>query len=691
MGKQWAVQTVSPAIAVPSPLRALTHAASEGQSSLLEHHGLHTPVPASHQVPSAHSASVSHALQASIVPRGPHSKPALVPSAGEVRVHFAPPHAARTSPSAQGAGGAPPPPSPVLSERSRSRRARVGRDGLGVSRAPAWTGRLLADRRHQADAPALREGTRVRRDVHRRGSARGAHPPPQRRADGRRRADRRGPSWSWSTCGEALSRLLRRSHAFGGPLDPRIAVAILIDTLHGLHAAHTATSEAGHPLDIVHRDISPQNIMVGADGVARVSDFGIAKAKGREHTTQDSAIKGQARVHGARAALRQGLTPQADVYAAAVVLWEALAGRRMYEAEHEAQLVTQVLDGVKTAPSELNAGVSPALDQVVMQALSVDPSHRFPTAMAMASALEGLGPPALRGELAEWVRANGPSLSDRSRRVQDVEVDSAEAVAERRRGLGARPRKRRPHHSGTSTPSRRVPTRRSPTGDRPEKGRGPRAALALGAALLVGAGAAYLLVSRPPAPASATAKEASSASETAPALSSTIEVSLASGHSGERLSSAASPRPPRPRPLARRSRSRAARRDRPPPRPPPSRLHLSPRPRPPPATLPSISTSMASNDPNPAAADRRPVRVRRATVHAVLLGLAAALVSPRATSQEKDACTTSYVESQKLKSKASSRPHASTCWSAPPPRAAASSNPTAQGGSASSTPRCPRS
>ncbi len=328
--------------------------------------------------------------------------------------------------------------------------------------------------------------------------------------------------------GEALSRLLRRSHAFGGPLDPRIAVAILIDALHGLHAAHTATSEAGQALDIVHRDVSPQNIIVGDDGVARVFDFGIAKAKGRLHTTQDGAIKGKLAYMAPEQLSGKVVTPQADVYAAAVVLWEALAGRRMYEAEHEAQLVTQVLDGVKTAPSELNPSVSPALDQVVMQALSVDPSHRFPTAMAMASALEGLGPPALRGELAEWVRANGPSLSDRSRRVQDVEVDSAKLSPSADEGSGRVLEKTPPPQRDLDTFATSSHAALADGRATREKGRGAGAALALGAALLVGAGAAYLLVSRSPQPAAATAQEASSAPEVAPTSPSTIEVSLVS-------------------------------------------------------------------------------------------------------------------------------------------------------------------
>jgi len=93
--------------------------------------------------------------------------------------------------------------------------------------------------------------------------------------------------------GEALSRLLRATREKGVPVTPRIAVTIGAGLLHGLHAAHTAKGERGEPLEIVHRDVSPQNVIVGTDGIARVLDFGVAKARVRLQTTREGQVKGK--------------------------------------------------------------------------------------------------------------------------------------------------------------------------------------------------------------------------------------------------------------------------------------------------------------------------------------------------------------------------------------------------------------
>src|SRR5580692_2033966 len=93
--------------------------------------------------------------------------------------------------------------------------------------------------------------------------------------------------------GESLSRLFRSAVARGERIPLKVTVAIVSGMLHGLHAAHEAKDERGEPLGIVHRDVSPQNVLVGIDGVARVLDFGVAKARGRLHTTQDGRVKGK--------------------------------------------------------------------------------------------------------------------------------------------------------------------------------------------------------------------------------------------------------------------------------------------------------------------------------------------------------------------------------------------------------------
>src|SRR5580698_1424454 len=92
--------------------------------------------------------------------------------------------------------------------------------------------------------------------------------------------------------GEALSRLMKLEAARGRRIPLPITAAIVVGSLHGLHAAHEATSDHGVPLGIVHRDVSPQNILVGVDGLARVIDFGVAKAAGRLQTTREGELKG---------------------------------------------------------------------------------------------------------------------------------------------------------------------------------------------------------------------------------------------------------------------------------------------------------------------------------------------------------------------------------------------------------------
>ncbi|HSO34774.1 MAG TPA: serine/threonine-protein kinase, partial [Labilithrix sp.] len=184
--------------------------------------------------------------------------------------------------------------------------------------------------------------------------------------------------------GEALSSLLRRSGTRREPLPIGVALAVAVDVLHGLHAAHTAVDERGAPLGIVHRDVSPQNVIVGADGVARVLDFGISKAESRASVTRDGQVKGKLR-YMAPEQLGGEVTPTADTYAVGIVLWEALAGCSPFEDIDEgAQLLGRVLSGVTVAPSAHRQAVSPVLDAIVARALEVRPASRFPTAAAMA-------------------------------------------------------------------------------------------------------------------------------------------------------------------------------------------------------------------------------------------------------------------------------------------------------------------
>ncbi|HQP37232.1 MAG TPA: serine/threonine-protein kinase, partial [Polyangiaceae bacterium] len=174
------------------------------------------------------------------------------------------------------------------------------------------------------------------------------------------------------------------------PMPVHVAVRIVMDACAGLHAAHEATSELGEPLGIVHRDVSPQNILVGVDGVARLVDFGIAKCgmAVATPTTQQGTLKGKVGYMAPEYLLNNKIDRRADVFGLGVVLWEVLCGRPLFAGENEADTLLRVLN----EPIPPLCGMTPeaiaALQPVVDQALCRDPEHRFSSALAMATALE---------------------------------------------------------------------------------------------------------------------------------------------------------------------------------------------------------------------------------------------------------------------------------------------------------------
>ncbi|WP_437972046.1 serine/threonine-protein kinase [Sorangium sp. So ce260] len=229
--------------------------------------------------------------------------------------------------------------------------------------------------------------------------------------------------------GESLARLLRAARARGAPAPIPIVASIACGALHGLHAAHEARSESGEPLGIVHRDVSPENVLVGVDGTARLLDFGIAKARGRLSTTRGGQLKGKLAYMSPEQILCADVTRRTDVFAAGVVLWEALAGQRLFDGGDEAALVGAVLERPIPPPSSLAAHVPPALDAVVLRALERNAEGRYPTARELAIAIEEAVPLASPRAVGEWVEdLAGDALARRAARVAEIESASAAAL-----------------------------------------------------------------------------------------------------------------------------------------------------------------------------------------------------------------------------------------------------------------------
>ena len=198
----------------------------------------------------------------------------------------------------------------------------------------------------------------------------------------------------------SLGALLAAAAAAGERLAPALVSRILLDALAGLDGAHHAVDLRGERLEIIHRDVSPQNILVGADGRSRLIDFGIAKAARRIAVTRTGTLKGKVRYMAPEQLRRQAVDARADVFSAGVVLYEALTGVPPFAGEDEGDTLLSVLLGEPPRPSTLVAGLPTALDEVVARALATSREERYPSASALHEALEGAVPPAPPREVA---------------------------------------------------------------------------------------------------------------------------------------------------------------------------------------------------------------------------------------------------------------------------------------------------
>jgi serine/threonine-protein kinase len=228
--------------------------------------------------------------------------------------------------------------------------------------------------------------------------------------------------------GESLAKLVRSALKKGDPMPVDIAVTILAGMLHGLHATHEAKNEQLEPMHIVHRDVSPQNVLVGLDGVARIFDFGVAKAAAmRSQSTSDGQMKGKLSYMSPEQLNSRDVDRRTDVFAAGVVAWECLAGRRLFAGSDPGEVLAKVLTLDIPAPIDVLSSVPRVLSNTVMRALERSPEQRWQTARDFAIELErnvALAAPHMVGD---WVAQHaGDALQDRRLRVEAVERASVD-------------------------------------------------------------------------------------------------------------------------------------------------------------------------------------------------------------------------------------------------------------------------
>ncbi len=181
--------------------------------------------------------------------------------------------------------------------------------------------------------------------------------------------------------------LHQRQQQGEGPVPLPIAVRIILDVLEGLHAAHELANRDGRLLKLVHRDISPHNILIGVDGVARITDFGIAFAEARLTSTRRGQLKGKMPYMAPEQLEGGAIDRRVDVYAAGCVLWEMLTGQRLFVADNEAALACLVLAGPNGSPRDLCPDLPRPINAACMQALARC-DDRFTSAAAFAEAID---------------------------------------------------------------------------------------------------------------------------------------------------------------------------------------------------------------------------------------------------------------------------------------------------------------
>ena len=228
--------------------------------------------------------------------------------------------------------------------------------------------------------------------------------------------------------GVNLGTFLRALHKQGRRLSPELAVHIALAIADGLHGAHETKDPTGKLLGVVHRDVSPDNVLLSYQGHVKLIDFGVAKAQGRLSRTEAQTIKGKFRYMSPEHAKGKPVDRRSDVYSLAVVLWEMLCGRRLFDAPDQWILLNQVQEPKAIPPSTIAPEVTKPLDEAVLEALSVDPDERPATALSFRRRLGDALPSAFSvtaPELSELIRHVHADRLEAEQQLLPQELSSA--------------------------------------------------------------------------------------------------------------------------------------------------------------------------------------------------------------------------------------------------------------------------
>lgn len=226
----------------------------------------------------------------------------------------------------------------------------------------------------------------------------------------------------------ALWRKLARSRAGDPRRAARLVAKALADACEGLHAAHELTDGEGEPLEVVHRDVSPGNVIVTFDGVAKVVDFGVAAAARKRHRTETGMLKGKLGYIAPESLRGQKADRRCDVWGVGVVAWELVTGQRLFRASSDVDTLRAVMDKEIPRPSEVRPELPSELDDVIMLALERDPEDRYETARDLGRDLARFasgGDVITTADLGEWLEQLFPGAKERRVQLLDIAAQIA--------------------------------------------------------------------------------------------------------------------------------------------------------------------------------------------------------------------------------------------------------------------------
>ncbi len=187
--------------------------------------------------------------------------------------------------------------------------------------------------------------------------------------------------------GDDLRAIFDASAARGENVPLPHVLSIALGLTAALHYTHEQSDDSGRPLHIVHRDVSPTNVLVGLDGVVKLVDFGVAKAEAGTHVTRAGTLKGKLAYMSPEQCRADTVDRRSDVFSVGILLYEMTTLRRLFAGETDIAVLHKVMKGVTTAPSTLRRGYPPDLERIVLRALETEPARRYPTAAALRADL----------------------------------------------------------------------------------------------------------------------------------------------------------------------------------------------------------------------------------------------------------------------------------------------------------------